>query len=443
MTRKQIEQKRYFNRVQRASERALDLAITMAYREMAADLFKSFKEVAEYRTHDPQYSAALLLAVIVIGLLSAENDIRNIETFIRNNPSKVNEYLKMAGIKNKLGMPSDSTLLRALHNVDYLDLLAVVSSWSDHWYSGNSKYRHVAVDGKALRACLRKCFGGTHPPFILNAFDVDEGGCFHSQIEIGKKTNELGEIYRLLNLMNLDGAFITGDAAFSHANAMRSVVNAGGHMACPLKGNQPNLEDTVNAFFDDMRMEAPEFISTFSDPDNGVISHGRKCWRYYEFCTVGVDELLAGTSFEGLAHAVAAVRRFRQEIRYDDDHNIISSPIESQTVYYVVDTASISVEAFARYVRNHWAGCEIVHYVLDTEFDEDLSRVRKGNGMQNLSLLRKACMTILKAVRKNVNRMSYHAIRQTLRDLCGIPKDAVKPAANVQASSQSDKEMTG
>ena len=192
-----------------------------------------------------------------------------------------------------------------------------------------------------------------------------------------------------------------------------------------------------------MRMEAPEFISTFSDPDNGVISHGRKCWRYYEFCTVGVDELLAGTSFEGLAHAVAAVRRFRQEIRYDDDHNIISSPIESQTVYYVVDTASISVEAFARYVRNHWAGCEIVHYVLDTEFDEDLSRVRKGNGMQNLSLLRKACMTILKAVRKNVNRMSYHAIRQTLRDLCGIPKDAVKPAANVQASSQSDKEMTG
>lgn len=97
MTRKQIEQKRYFNRVQRASERALDLAITMAYREMAADLFKSFKEVAEYRTHDPQYSAALLLAVIVIGLLSAENDIRNIETFIRNNPSKVNEYLKIAG----------------------------------------------------------------------------------------------------------------------------------------------------------------------------------------------------------------------------------------------------------------------------------------------------------------------------------------------------------
>ena len=49
------------------------------------------------------------------------------------------------------------------------------------------------------------------------------------QIEIGKKTNEIGEIYHLLSLMDLDGAFITGDAAFSHADAMRAVVQAGGH----------------------------------------------------------------------------------------------------------------------------------------------------------------------------------------------------------------------
>ena len=122
MTRKQYEQQRYFNRVQRAAARALDLATTMTFREMAADLFRCFKEVEEYRGHTPQYSAALLLAIVVIGLLSSENNVRNIETFIKNNPDKVKEYLKMAGINSKLGMPSDSTLLRALHHVDYLDL---------------------------------------------------------------------------------------------------------------------------------------------------------------------------------------------------------------------------------------------------------------------------------------------------------------------------------
>ena len=442
MTRKQYEQQRYFNRVQRAAARALDLATTMTFREMAADLFRCFKEVEEYRGHTPQHSAALLLAIVVIGLLSSENNVRNIETFIKNNPDKVKEYLKMAGINSKLGMPSDSTLLRALHHVDYLDLLAIVSEWSDRWFASSSKYRHIAIDGKALRACLKKCFCGTHPPYILNAFDVDSG-CFHAQIEIGKKTNEIGEIYHLLSLMDLDGTFITGDAAFSHADAMRAVVQAGGHMACPVKGNQPNLEETIRAYIDDMRIEASEHIAAFSDEDNGVVSHGRKYWRYYEFITKGVDELLAETDFSGLGHAVAVVRRFRQDIRYDDDHNPISSPVEAQTVYYVIDTASISVEEFARYVRNHWAGCEIVHYVLDTEFDEDLSRVCTGNGMQNLSILRKACMTILKAIRKNTKQMSYHAIRQTLRDLGGIPVDFVKTTANTSSSSQADKKLTG
>ena len=426
MTRRQAQQERFFRHLQRASARALDRAMTMAFRNMVSDLLASFMEICEYRSSSVTYPVCMLLGVILVGLLSGENDIKNIETYIRNHPEKVKEYLKEAGCGTLSGMPSDSSMLRALHNVDYLDLLAVVCEWSERYSRTTSALRHIAIDGKALRACLRKCFGGTHPPYILNAFNAD--GCsINCQIQIGDKTNEIGDLFKLLDKMKLNGAFVTGDAAFSTADAMRAVVKAGGHMAVPIKGNQPRLETIISTYTKDMSVNKPESICHYSDPENGMPSHGHIFWRDYDFITDGVDDLLKGTSFEGVGHAIGVAYRIRQNMIYDDKHNVIGDA-NHQTVYYIIDTADITAEQFAHFVRNHWAGCEIIHYVLDTEFDEDLSRVRTGNGMQNLSLLRKACITILKSIHKNVKNMSFHTIRMTIRDLGGVAIDDLKPA---------------
>ena len=441
MTRREAQQHRYFRHVQQNSARVLHLATTLAYSEMVSDLVRSFREVCEYRKYDVTYQCSLLLSVILIGLLSGENDIKSIEAFVKNNPDKVNEYLKAAGEETLPGNPSDSTLLRSLHNVNYLDLLAVVAEWS-YKYASTPYLRHIAIDGKALRACLKKCFGGTHPPYILNAFDV-KNGVVHSQIEINSKTNEIGNFYDLLKLMKLDGAFITGDAAFSTARAMKAVVDAGGHMACPIKDNQQLLEQSIGTFIDEMSVNTEDCVIRYEDSENGQSSHGRIYWRTYELISEGVDELLAGTDFEGIGHSVARVHRVRQDILYDDKHHIICNPEEktSQTVMYILDTANVTVEQFARFVRDHWAGCEIIHYVLDTEFDEDQSRIITGYGMQNMALLRKACITILKSIKNRVKRMSFHTIRITLRDLGGIPADEV--STDSSSLDQPDTDMTG
>lgn len=419
--RSKYAQNRYFRNLQRNAQRALDRATTMAFANEVNDLLISLSEVCEYRSRKPMYSVAVLLAVVLIGFLCGENTIKNIETFIKNNPDTVNMYLKEAGQYIK-DMPSDSTILRALHDIDCLDLLAVINEWSyRHFQKG---HRHIAVDGKAIRACLKKCFGGTHPPYILNAFDV-ESGAIHAQIQVGDKTNEMGELFNLLDLMNLDGAYITVDAAFSNAAAMRAVLNAGGHMILALKGNQPNLTEAVKAFMQDAQSNT-DFVQYWEDSDNGNALHGRICNRRYALVHACVDDLLKDTDFEGVAHSIGMVERYRKVIRYDENgQKCIHQDIEVQTVYYIMDESDISVEEFARYVRNHWAGSEIIHYTLDVEFDEDMSRVIKGNGMQNLSLLRKAAISILADIKKKTKGMSFHDLRQDIRDLGGIPYDHV------------------
>ena len=359
-----------------------------------SELASRFCEICEYRSRVPFYPAPVLLTLIVIGLLSGCNTILGIEQYIRQKKETINQYLRSAKLEIPLHMPSDTTMLRTLHEVDYLDLLAVISEWSNSQF--RSEKRHIAIDGKAVRACLKKCLGGTNPPYVLNAFDAS-AGVIHAQIQVGKKTNEAGEIYTLIKYMDLDNAFVTTDAAFSNDRVMKEIVKSGGHMIMPLKGNQPKLEEAASILMQTTKENNPSLVSHYEDDDNGVYLHGRICNRCYELITDPslVGEMLKGTSFENCAHAVGMVERCREVVKYDENKERIQQPPESQTVYYLLDTNDISVEKFAMYVRDHWYGSEIIHYVLDTEFDEDLSRVCKGNGMQNFSILRNSMRSFL------------------------------------------------
>ena len=47
-------------------------------------------------------------------------------------------------------------------------------------------------------------------------------------------------------------------------------------------------------------------------------------------------------------------------------------------------------------IRSHWGVENSCHWVLDVTFNEDISRVRTGYAPENLSLLRKTAMNLLK-----------------------------------------------
>jgi len=52
--------------------------------------------------------------------------------------------------------------------------------------------------------------------------------------------------------------------------------------------------------------------------------------------------------------------------------------------------------AFFRAVRGHWAVENRLHWVLDVSFGEDASTVRKDNAPQNLSLLKKIVLNLIR-----------------------------------------------
>ena len=72
----------------------------------------------------------------------------------------------------------------------------------------------------------------------------------------------------------------------------------------------------------------------------------------------------------------------------------IDGKITVKRKYYILDT-DVTTERFAEITRNHWRIENNLHWILDMYFREDLSRTRKDNALDNLSLLTKMCYNII------------------------------------------------
>ncbi len=53
-------------------------------------------------------------------------------------------------------------------------------------------------------------------------------------------------------------------------------------------------------------------------------------------------------------------------------------------------------EDFALAVRSHWEIENSLHWVLDIAFREDESRIRKGDGAENMAIIRKIALNLLR-----------------------------------------------
>ena len=67
----------------------------------------------------------------------------------------------------------------------------------------------------------------------------------------------------------------------------------------------------------------------------------------------------------------------------------------SETRYFI-STLPANAERFAQAARNHWGVENSLHWCLDIAFREDDSRVRKGHAPENLAILRRFALSLIK-----------------------------------------------
>ena len=236
----------------------------------------------------------------------------------------------------------------------------------------------ISIDGKAVRSATDKINGG-NTPYIVSAF-LGDIGLSIGQLKIEDKSNEINAIPDLLDLIDIKGAIITIDAIGTQEKIVNKIVEKGGHYVLKVKDNQKELKKNIKKYFD---KQYNIYSNNEIDYCKSVEKdHGRSEIREY-FLSYNIETIQEKEKWKTV-NAIVYVKVTTME----------GEEVKVRDNYYIVDY-KILIERLVYVIRDHWNIECGLHWRLDVILDEDHSRNRVGNSIENLSILRKIVFNLV------------------------------------------------
>lgn len=337
-------------------------------------LITIFREMPDPRSGNAQRHDLLdILTIAIVASVCGAESCVDFAEFGEDRETLLREFLRLEN-----GLPSHDTFSRIFRLLEPEAFGRAFEAFlSDLGADGPGV---LAIDGKTLRRSFDRA-AGRSALHVVTAFGADARLSF-GQRAVAPGENEITAARALLATLTLEGALVTGDAIHAQAETAQIVIDRGGDWLFALKANRPLMLAAVEEFFTDPPAPLDCFETT--DADHGRIETRRHWTSHSVDWLFGDRAEPAAPRMPGLA-MIACV-----EARRDDG--------PPSTRYYI-SSARMTPEAFARAVRSHWAIENALHWVLDVTFDEDAARNRKDNGPENLAILRRLTLNLIRTAR--------------------------------------------
>jgi predicted transposase YbfD/YdcC len=207
------------------------------------------------------------------------------------------------------------------------------------------------------------------------------------QLAVDEKSNEITAIPKLLELIDIKGATITIDAMGCQKEIAKQIRRKQGNYILAVKDNQKILHHGIRDYFEgiehgDIR-EIPEDVWETEEERK----HGRVEKREVRIVT-GLGWLEGKDDWKDL-HTIIQYRSLRNGV---------------QTDRYYISNADMSALDFYQSLRGHWSIENQLHWRLDVVFQEDASLVSKEHAPENLNILRKIALSLLRAVKNPMEK---------------------------------------
>ena len=308
-----------------------------------------------------------ILIMTIYGILCGYTDFENLADFLK---VKEDYFINLLNLKN--GTPSHDTLSRVFAIIDSKKFLEIFITWIKEIIEANGL--HISIDGKAIKSARDKINGG-NTPYIVSAF-LSDIGISIGQVKVDDKSNEITAIPELIKLLDIEGKIITIDAIGTQEDICNLITSdeKKGDFILKVKDNQKDLKDDIKTFFDlGIRREDTNIIVWDTDFEK---DHGRIEKRFY-YLSYDVDCISDKEKWKSVK-AIGRIEVYREE----------NGKI-SKTKHHYILSNTFDIETFIKVTREHWNIECSLHWRLDVIMDEDHSRNRIGNSINNLSLIRK------------------------------------------------------
>jgi predicted transposase YbfD/YdcC len=334
---------------------------------------KHFRKLKDpRRRHCRRHLFLDVLVIAICGVISGCNSWTQIAAFGRKRHSWLKRFLTLPE-----GIPSHDTFKRIFERLDPVVFQSCFREWMLA-LAGAIDIPHIAIDGKTVRRSGTTDLGPLH---LVSAW-ATKNHLSLGQVAVDEKSNEITAIPKLLELLELHGALVSIDAIGCQKEIAAKIRAKGGHYLLTVKGNQEQLLTDIQNCFE--QACETDFVGldhdTYIKEEKG---HGRREERCY------------------------TIIRNPRGIRNHDawrDLCVIGMCGSERTVHgqtstevrYFIGSKKASARYYGNALRHHWGIENNLHWQLDVNFGEDQNRTKERTAAQNLGLLRRLAVTLLK-----------------------------------------------
>lgn len=362
---------------------------SVAVSHACAGLLELFGRVPDGRSDQGQdHPTAAVLALAAAAVVAGMKSYTAITGWVADVPAWVLDEVYLQAGSKPAGPPSKSTIWRVLTDADPDAFDAAVSRWlmgftttttntngaaPDTDADGRGVFMPVRLDGKTLRGA--KDAEG-HQPHLLAALvgASPSTAVIAAQTDVGVKTNEVPMAQTVLDQIDLTDTLVTADALHTVKATADYIHRRGGQFVLPVKENRQALFDALNAL---------PWADTPIAHTSTTIGHGR-----VERRTIQVLPAPEDLPFPHV-HQVFLIERYVSDRQGTCRSAVAALGVASPTL----DQASPG--QLAGYVRGQWA-IEALHWIRDTLYQEDASRVRTRSGPRIMASLRNLAIGALR-----------------------------------------------
>lgn len=326
-----------------------------------------------------RYSLVSLLMVILMAKLCGSNTAMDIAEWGENHKEELLRLLKL----KRPEMPEQSTYRRVMaHKLYVEEIERMVGKYNEQGRLGEV----YAMDGKTIRGMRIKEEAGTE--YLLSVYDVEQRKTV-SQVEVGRKENEIRKATTALKQVKIAQKVIRGDALLTQRGIAAFIIEQGGEYVFPVKENQAGLHKSIRQLF------APEFpkpgfgkIATdFVTKTTVNKGHGR-----IEVRTITTSEMLNSYStWPGLRQV------YRLERQFEWRRNGMPIRTSSETEYGITSLSRKKVSALKLLYlrRSHWGIETGLHYRRDVTLREDATRMTIGNTAKIMACINNLVLALI------------------------------------------------
>lgn len=331
---------------------------------------------------DPRYEKMcdhLLVDILVIAILAVicgAGGWAEMAAFGQSKRTFLASFLQLPN-----GIPSDDTFQRVFARLKPRSFEACFRQWMA-CLQEQTEGRLIAVDGKTVRGVLKRSLLGL-PLHMVHAWSVGNR-LLLGQLATDVKSNEITAIPELLKLLDLTGAVVTIDAMGCQTEIVNTIVEKGGHYIVAVKGNQPTLHEAVKTQFDPAT-RAPTSVAIDDTTGNGRVERRR----------IVTTPAPAGPE-------TARWKALKTFICVESERTKGGTTTYEHR-YYITDLPHGDAKLLGSGIRGHWSVENSLHWQLDVAFREDDSQVSAGHGAENLSLLNKLALTLIRREKTRKN----------------------------------------